>query len=136
MNDITSKLSEDIHYQIIPQEGTDDNWDVRLIEDYPETVIRFGNIKLEGDGPDDEEGYISFNFEIVFTPDSQLTIEDLTFQQYCGRILNSIIEMSLLEGSVVARDDETGEFLATEDMIEELQDEYQFGTDSSEESTD
>jgi len=136
MNDITSKLSEDIHYQIIPQEGTDDNWDVRLIEDYPETVIRFGNIKLEGDGPDDEEGYISFNFEIVFTPDSQLTIEDLTFQQYCGRILNSIIEMSLLEGSVVARDDETGEFLATEDMIEELQDEYQFGTDGSEESTD
>ena len=136
MNDIASKLSEDIHYQIIPQEGTDDNWDVRLIEDYPETVIRFGNIKLEGDGPDDEEGYISFNFEIVFTPDSQLTIEDLTFQQYCGRILNSIIEMSLLEGSVVARDDETGEFLATEDMIEELQDEYQFGTDGSEESTD
>jgi len=136
MNDIASKLSEDIHYQIIPQEGTDDNWDVRLIEDYPETVIRFGNIKLEGDGPDDEEGYISFNFEIVFTPDSQLTIEDLTFQQYCGRILNSIIEMSLLEGSVVARDDETGEFLATEDMIEELQDEYQFGTDGFEESTD
>jgi len=136
MNDIASKLSEDIHYQIIPQEGTDDNWDVRLIEDYPETVIRFGNIKLEGDGPDDEEGYISFNFEIVFTPDSQLTIEDLTFQQYCGRILNSIIEMSLFEGSVVARDDETGEFLATEDMIEELQDEYQFGTDGFEESTD
>jgi len=136
MNDITTKLSEDIHYQIIPQEGSDDNWDVRLIEDYPETVIRFGNVRLEGDGPDDEEGYISFNFEIVFTPDSQLTTEDLTFQEYCGRILNSIIEVSLMEGGVVARDDETGEFLATEEMIEELQDEYQFGTDGSQESTD
>ena len=136
MNDITNMLSEDIHYQIIPQEGSDNNWDVRILEEFPETVIRFGNIKFEGDGPDDDEGYISYNGEIVSSPDPDLTMEDLTFQEYCGRILNSIIEVALQEGSIIARDDKTGEYVSSEEMREELEDEYQFGTDSSEELTD
>ena len=63
-------------------------------------------------------------------------MEDLTLQEYCGRILNSIIETSIADGSMIARDDKTGEVLVHEDMLEELENEYQFGTDSSEEFTD
>jgi len=130
------KLSEDIHYQIIPQEDDEKNWDVRILEEFPETIIRFGNIKFEGEGPKDVNGYLSFNSEVVFSPDPDLTMEDLTLQEYCGRILNSIIETSLTDGSMIARDDKTGEVLVHEDMLEELDNEYQFGTDSSEEFTD
>lgn len=130
------KLSEDIHYQIIPQEDDEKNWDVRILEEFPETIIRFGNIKFEGEGPKDENGYLSFNSEVIFSPDPDLTMEDLTLQEYCGRILNSIIETSIADGSMIARDDKTGEVLVHEDMLEELENEYQFGTDSSEELTD
>lgn len=130
------KLSEDIHYQIIPQEDDEKNWDVRILEEFPETIIRFGNIKFEGEGPKDVNGYLSFNSEVVFSPDPDLTMEDLTLQEYCGRILNSIIETSLTDGSMIARDDKTGEVLVHEDMLEELENEHQFGTDSSEEFTD
>ena len=130
------KLSEDIHYQIIPQEDDEKNWDVRILEEFPETIIRFGNIKFEGEGPKDVNGYLSFNSEVVFSPDPDLTMEDLTLQEYCGRILNSIIETSIADGSMIARDDKTGEVLVHEDMLEELDNEYQFGTDSSEEFTD
>ena len=42
---IEDKLSEDIHYQLIPQEG-EDGWDVRILEEYPETIIRFGSVKI------------------------------------------------------------------------------------------
>ena len=130
------KLSEDIHYQIIPQEDDEKNWDVRILEEFPETIIRFGNIKFEGEGPKDVNGYLSFNSEVVFSPDPDLTMEDLTLQEYCGRILNSIIETSIADGSMIARDDKTGEVLVHEDMLEELENEHQFGTDSSEEFTD
>ena len=139
-NDIEQQLSEDIHYQIIPQADNEYGWDVRLLEEYPETVIRYGNVKFEGDDPEDEDGYLTFNFEIVFTPDTDLDIDNnLTFQEYCGRILTSIIEKSIIDGSLVAQDDKTGEVLAPEHMheeIKELIDEYQSGTDSSEELTD
>jgi len=140
MNDIEQQLSEDIHYQIIPQVDNEQGWDVRLLEDYPETVIRFGNVKFEGENENDEDGYLSFNFDIVSTPDGDLDVDNnLTFQQYCGRILSSIIEKSITEGSLVAQDDKTGEILAPEEMheeIKELIDEYQSGTDSIEELTD
>ena len=140
MNDIELQLSEDIHYQIIPQADNEHGWDVRLLEDYPETIIRFGNVKFEGENENDENGYLSFNFSIVSSPDGDLDVDnDLTFQQYCGRILTSIIEKSIMDGSLVAQDDKTGEVLAPEHMheeIKELIDEYQSGTDGSEELTD
>ena len=40
--DLEHKLSEHIHYDIIPQSESEDGWDVRINEEFPETVIRFG----------------------------------------------------------------------------------------------
>ena len=137
-NDIEQKLSEDVHYKIIPQADAADGWDVRLLEEYPETVIRYGSVKIveEGDG-----GYLKYDMEIVFTPDPDLDVdEDLPFQIYCGRILSSIIEQSIHDGSMIPSDDKTGEMYAADEMHEQvkelLEDEYQSGTDSIEELTD
>jgi len=140
MNEIELQLSENIHYEIIPQVDNEQGWDVRLLEDYPETVIRFGNVKFEGEDENDDNGYLSFNFDIVSTPDGDLDVDNnLTFQQYCGRILSSIIEKSIVEGSLMAQDEKTGEILAPEEMHEEIKElinEYQSGTDGTEELTD
>jgi hypothetical protein len=140
MNEIELQLSENIHYEIIPQVDNEHGWDVRLLEDYPETVIRFGNVKFEGEDENDDDGYLSFNFDIVSTPDGDLDVDNnLTFQQYCGRILSSIIEKSIVEGTLMAQDEKTGEVLAPEEMHEEIKElinEYQSGTDGTEELTD
>ena len=46
------KVTEDIDYQLIPSEGSDNDqaWDVRILRgDFAETVVRFGNIRFDDD---------------------------------------------------------------------------------------
>lgn len=133
-NEIENRLSEDVHYQIIPQEETD-GWDVRILEEYPETVIRFGQVSLNG-----ETDMLHFDMQVVFSPDENVSLNDLTFTQYCSRILSAIITDSLEEGSGIVRDVKTNQIGTQDptviDTMKEMFDEYQFGTDGSEEPTD
>ena len=127
MNDILDKLSEGIHYEIIPQADDTRGWDVRLLEEYPETVIRYGNVAFDG-----KRDALTFNYEIVSSPDPDLQIENnLTFQEYCGRILSNIIEQSITDGSLLAQDKDTGEIGAKPETLEWLKDEYQSRTDDT-----
>ena len=127
MNDILDKLSEGIHYEIIPQADDTRGWDVRLLEDYPETLIRYGNVAFDG-----KRDALTFNYDIVSSPDPDLQIENnLTFQEYCGRILSNIIEQSISDGSLLAQDKDTGEIGAKPETLEWLKDEYQPRTDDT-----
>ena len=127
MNDILDKLSEGVHYEIIPQSDDTKGWDVRLIEEYPETVIRYGNVAFDG-----KRDALTFNYELISSPDPDLQIENnLTFQEYCGKILSNIIDQSLVDGSMVAQDVETGEVMATQENIEWLKNEHQSRTDDT-----
>ena len=101
-----NKVSENIHYQLIPQQDNEsEGWDVRLLEGpHPETVIRYGTVSI--DGKDDQ---MRWNMEIVSTPDENLTTESLTLQEYCGNILLDILETSIAEGSAIFRDQENQE---------------------------
>lgn len=135
-NEIELKLSEKVHYELCPADDPH-GWNVRILEEYPETVISFGTIEYIGEVGDD--GHISFNFTIVSTPDETLSVDDLTLQAYCGRILSSVIETGITEGTMIAQNEKTGESLMTQEMseeMEELYNEYQSGTDSTSESTD
>ena len=124
---ILDKLSEGVHYEIIPQVDDTRGWDVRLLEEYPETVIRYGNVAFDG-----KRDALTFNYEIVSSPDPDLEVEtDLTFQEYCGRILSNIIEQSISEGTLLAQDKDTGEVGATQETLEWLKDEYQPRTDDT-----
>ena len=127
MNDILDKLSEGIHYEIIPQTDDTRGWDVRLLEEYPETVIRYGNVAFDG-----KRDALTFNYDIVSSPDPDLQIENnLTFQEYCGKILSNIIEQSITDGSLLAQDKDTGEIGAKPETLEWLKDEYQPRTDDT-----
>lgn len=98
-----NKVSENIHYQLIPQQDNEsEGWDVRLLEGpHPETVIRYGTVSI--DGKDDQ---MRWNMEIVSSPDENLTTESLTLQEFCGNILLDILETSIAEGSAIFRDQE------------------------------
>ena len=127
MNDILDKLSEGVHYEIIPQIDDTRGWDVRLLEEYPETVIRYGKVAFDG-----KRDALTFNYEIVSSPDPDLEVEtNLTFQEYCGRILSSIIDKSITDGSMIAQDKDTGEIMATKENLEWIQDEYKSRTDDT-----
>ena len=127
MNDILDKLSEGVHYEIIPQTDDTRGWDVRLLEEYPETVIRYGNVAFDG-----KRDALTFNYDIVSSPDPDLEIENnLTFQEYCGRILSNIIEQSISDGSLLAQDKDTGEIGAKPETLEWIEDEYKSRTDDT-----
>ena len=127
MNDILDKLSEGIHYEIIPQTDDTRGWDVRLLEEYPETVIRYGNVAFDG-----KRDALTFNYDIVSSPDPDLSIENnLTFQEYCGRILSNIIEQSISDCSLLAQDKNAGEIGATKETLEWIEDEYKSRTDDT-----
>ncbi len=137
-NEIENMLSEKIHYELIPSDDPH-GWDVRILEEYPETVITFGAIKFVGIDDGGEDGEIRFDFSIKSSPDPELTTEDLTFQAYVGTILNSVIGTAIAEGTMVAKDSDSGQIMATEEThedLEELYNEYQSRTDSTAESTD
>ena len=124
---ILSTLSEGVHYEIIPQVDDTRGWDVRLLEEYPETIIRYGNVAFDG-----KRDALTFNYEIVSSPDPDLEIENnLTFQDYCGKILSSIIDKSITDGSMIAQDKDTGEIMATKENLEWIEDEYKSRTDDT-----
>jgi hypothetical protein len=84
-----SSLKEGIDYELIPAKDSDNDqaWDIRILEgDYVETVIRFGNIKLDG-----ESGCLNFNFVIQSTPNNNLDESDVDFQNYVADILENIL---------------------------------------------
>lgn len=98
----TDKLSEDVHYTLIPADGANNEqaWDVRILEgEFVETVIRFGNISFNG-----KDDCLNFNFSIISTPDSSLTVDDTNFQLYAGEVLESILEKSISDGSLITKD--------------------------------
>ena len=120
--DILDKLSENVHYDIIPADR-ENGWDVRLLEEYPETVISYGAIEFLGKDKNDKDGKLAFNFTIVSSPDKDLTVNDLTLQRYCGRILESILDTAVSDGTMVARDNNTGEVLMSDHVKKELEQE-------------
>ena len=127
MNDIVDKLSEGIHYEIIPSSLDEKGGDVRLLEEFPETVIRYGNVAFDG-----KQDALTFNYNIVSSPDPELEIEgNFEFQEYCGRILSNIIEASIADGSMMAWDKENEEVLATKENLEWAENEYKSRTDDT-----
>tara|TARA_B100001287_G_scaffold14242_1_gene10728 strand:- start:2136 stop:2432 length:297 start_codon:yes stop_codon:yes gene_type:complete len=90
-------------YELIPHEEDEQAWAVRLLTGpYVETVIKFGAISFNRV----EEGVMTFNFTIVSSPDTELTTEDIDFQDYVGNVLEAVIRDGMETGSVVAREKE------------------------------
>lgn len=95
------KMSEGIHYELIPADFENDQaWDVRILKgDFVESVIRFGNVAING-----KEENLTFNFDIISTPDVNLTTESIELQDAVGSILVDVIENAIADKQLVAED--------------------------------
>lgn len=88
-------MIENQDYELIPNE--EDSWNIRIITgEYIETVFSFQTLKF-----DSKKEELTFSVEIVYTPDPDLTTDDVEFQRCAGDILYSIFNniSSELEGS-------------------------------------
>ena len=88
---IPNMLIENEDYELIPGEG--EHWNIRIKKgNFIESVISFGEIKV-----DEKADQLKFDFSLHFTPDPDLTLEDLHLQKYAGKILESILVNNLNE---------------------------------------
>ena len=95
-------LIEDKHYQIIPDKSDDQAWNVRILSGtFTETVLKYGVVKFNGKGKDK---YMSFNFEIVYTPDTELTRENKKLQEFAGILLEQVMARGIEDGNVITRE--------------------------------
>ena len=83
-------LEENIDYEMIPGEG--ENWDIRILTgEFTETVINYKRLQVSNDGE-----HLTFNFEIVSSPDEGLDAEtNLDLQNTAAMVLSNILENSV-----------------------------------------
>ena len=93
-------LKENKHYEIIPDKGDDQAWNVRILSGmFTETVLKYGVVKFNGKKKD-----MTFNFDIVYTPDNELTVSDLKLQEFAGTMLEQIMSQGFSNGEVITRE--------------------------------
>jgi len=97
------KISEDIDYKLIPVDYDNSQaWEVRILRGtFTETVIRFGNVSLDGRG---EDTCLKFNFMVSSSPDENAIPENIELQELASKILTDIIERNILTGNLDLKD--------------------------------
>ena len=93
-------LKENKHYEIIPDKGDDQAWNVRILSGtFTETVLKYGVVKFNGKKKD-----MTFNFDIVYTPDTELKVSDLKLQEFAGIMLEQIMAQGMRDNEVITRE--------------------------------
>lgn len=77
------------HYDFVPDDS--DGWNIRIMDGpYVETLFRYGTLKVTEDGES-----LSYNADVMYTPDENLTDQDSDFQVVVGEILLDILETQI-----------------------------------------
>jgi len=93
-------MKESVHYEIIPDRDDEQAWNVRMLKGpFTETVLKYGVIKFN-----EIPKNMSFNFKIVYSPDTELTVEDARLQDFAGEVLEKIMEQGMKDGSVINKE--------------------------------
>lgn len=97
-----NKVSEDVDYKLVPVEDSSNEqaWEVRILRgEFTETVIRYGNVAFDGN-----RDCLTFNFMVSFSPDGDLTSENVDLQEHAADILEDILEKAHSEGWLVTKE--------------------------------
>jgi hypothetical protein len=89
-------LKENEDYELVPLEENPDAWGVRIKSgDFVETVVCYGAI-----GFNKVKDNLTYSFDVISSPDSELTPNNEDLQEHCTRILESIIVSGIEDGTV------------------------------------
>ena len=101
------KPSEFLDYKLDPVvvDGVD-AWNVNLLrQPYNDVVIRYNNVKVDGDNQQ-----ITFNFEVIDTPNVNVyNTANTELQQFAAEVLEDILEAAIntYDGNQSTTDDST-----------------------------
>ena len=97
-------MKEGIDYEIIPDKADEQAWNVRILKGlFTETVLKYGTVRFN-----EIPKNMSFNFDIIYSPDSELTVNDVNLQDFAGALLEKVMARGIEEGSVVTKEIENG----------------------------
>lgn len=83
-------MKENEDYQLTPADG-EDMWNIRMLSgDFVETVFNFGSLKVSEDGES-----LNYNYNIAFSPDEDLSVDNEEFRETVEQVLMSILESAL-----------------------------------------
>jgi hypothetical protein len=86
---IPNMLEENKDYELIP--GNDEHWHIRIKNgEYIESVISFGSIKVN-----EESLEMNFDFTLHYSPDDDLSVDNVDLQKHAGKILESVLMNNL-----------------------------------------
>ena len=81
----TEQWKENQQYQLVPADNN--YWKVRILEgDFVETVFSFGSVSF-----DEKNLMVKFDYDVVYSPDSELKSDNPELQKVAGKILHSIL---------------------------------------------
>jgi len=95
-------MKEGIDYELVPVEWAmnEQAWDVRILTgDYTETVVRFGNVAVDG-----KTDNLTFNFKVIESTEELDPDTNIELQDVCADVLVDIIEQSIDNKSLVIKD--------------------------------
>ena len=87
------KPSEFLDYKLEPVVvDNKDAWNVNLLrEPYEDVTIRYNNVKIDADN-----AQITFNFDVIDTPDTSVyNIENTGLQQFAAEVLQDILDAAV-----------------------------------------
>ena len=97
-------MKEGIDYEIIPDKADEQAWNVRSLKgQYTETVLKYGTVRFN-----EIPKNMSFNFDIIYSPDSELTVNDVNLQDFAGALLEKVMAKGIEEGSVITKEIQDG----------------------------
>ena len=93
-------LTENKHYEIIPDKADQQAWNVRILSGtFTETVLKYGVVKFDG-----KKKNMTFNFDIIYTPDTELDVSNLKLQEFAGIMLEQIMAQGIRDNEVITRE--------------------------------
>jgi hypothetical protein len=97
-------MEEGTHYEIIPDKKDEQSWNVRVLKGmFTETVLKYGTVRFN-----EIPKNMSFDFTIVYTPDTELKVSDANLQDFAGFMLEKIMAKGMEEGSVITKEIKNG----------------------------
>lgn len=101
---MSQNLIELKDYELVPAADDDQAWAVRILTgNYVETVLRYGTISVQ---EENDEAILSFDFQVVQSPDPDLTANDADLQEYAGDLLQAIVRDGIESGSILTREND------------------------------
>ena len=93
-------MQENKDYELIPSPNDSHSWHIRILTgDFIETVIQYGTVSFDG-----KRKQFTYDFNIVESPDLNLTTDNEDLHFVLARVLEDIIERGEKEGWVELKD--------------------------------